>query len=120
MLEEIDLDLSPYKIIVVNPGIPINTREAFAEITPALPEVPVKEIIKKPIHSWKTELKNDFENTIFQKYPAIEKIKNEMYNAGAIYASMSGSGSSVYGIFSKDEMPRISFPADYFVRELNG
>ena len=120
LLEEIDLDLRPYKIIVVNPGILINTKEAFAGITPGMPEVPVREIIKKPIHSWKAELKNDFEKTIFQKYPTIGKIKNDLYASGALYASMSGTGSTVYGIFSKDEMPRISFPADYFVRELNG
>jgi 4-diphosphocytidyl-2-C-methyl-D-erythritol kinase len=110
LLEEIELDLSTYKILLVNPGIHINTKEAFAGITPALPEVSVKDIIKKPIHSWKDELKNDFEKTIFKKYPVIEQIKNKMYSNGALYASMSGTGSTVYGIFSKDQMPGILFP----------
>ena len=120
LLEEIDLDLSPYKIILANPGIAINTREAFAGITPARPEVSVRKIIKKPIEAWKKELKNDFEKTIFSQYPEIAKIKNEMYNAGALYASMSGSGSTVFGIFSKQQSPAISFPSNYFVQELNG
>jgi 4-diphosphocytidyl-2-C-methyl-D-erythritol kinase len=120
LLEEIDLDLSSYKIVLANPGIAINTREAFTRITPARPEVSVREIIKKPIEAWKNELNNDFEKTIFSQYPGIAKIKNEMYNAGAVYASMSGSGSTVFGIFSKQQSPAISFPSNYFVRELNG
>jgi 4-diphosphocytidyl-2-C-methyl-D-erythritol kinase len=120
ILEEIDLDLSPYKIVLANPGIAINTREAFTGITPALPEVSIKEIIKRPIEDWKNELKNDFEKTIFSHYPVIAKIKDDMYDAGALYASMSGSGSTVFGIFSKQQSPRLSFPSNYFVRELNG
>lgn len=118
--EEINLDLSPYKIVLANPGFAINTREAFTGIKPALPEVSIKEIIKRPIETWKDDLKNDFEEIIFPQYPGIEKIKNDMYNAGALYASMSGSGSSVFGIFSKQKSPGISFPSHYFVRELNG
>lgn len=119
VLEEIKLDLSPYKILLVYPDFPINTREAFAGIKPALPEVSIMEIIKKPIETWRAELKNDFEKTIFPQYPGIAKIKNDMYNAGAIYASMSGSGSSVFGIFPKQHAAGISFPSNYFVRELN-
>src|SRR5258705_2095800 len=120
LLEEIDLDLSPYKIVLANPGIAINTREAFAGITPASPKASIREIIKKPIETWKKELKNDFEKTIFSQYPGIAKIKKEMYNAGALYASMSGSGSTVFGIFSKQQSTSLSFPSNYFVRELNG
>jgi 4-diphosphocytidyl-2-C-methyl-D-erythritol kinase len=120
LLEEINLDLSAYKILVVNPGFAINTREAFTGIKPAIPEVSIREIIKKPIEEWRADLKNDFEKTIFSQYPVIAKIKNDMYNAGALYASMSGSGSSVFGIFSKQQSPVISFPSHYFVRELNG
>ncbi len=118
--EKINLDLSPYKIVLVYPGFAINTREAFTEIKPALPEVSIKEIIKRPIETWKADLKNDFEQTIFSQYPAIEKIKNELYNAGALYASLSGSGSSVFGIFSKQNKIDIPFPSNYFVRELTG
>jgi 4-diphosphocytidyl-2-C-methyl-D-erythritol kinase len=120
LLEEIDLDLSAYKILLVNPGIEISTGEAFAGTKPARPEVSVKTIIKKSIEAWRNELKNDFEKVIFPKYPEIENIKNDMYQAGALYASMSGSGSSVYGFFSKEKKSAISFPSHYFVRELNG
>ncbi len=120
LLEEINLDLSPYKIVLANPGIAINTREAFAGIIPALHGVSVREIIKKPIEAWKNELKNDFEEIIFPHYPDIAKIKNDMYRAGALYASMSGSGSTVFGIFSKDKSPGMTFPSNYFVRESTG
>ncbi len=120
LLEEINLDLSPYKIILANPGIAINTREAFEGIAPARPEISVREIIKKPIEAWKNELKNDFEEIIFPQYPGIAKIKKDMYRAGALYASMSGSGSTVFGIFSKEKSRGLSFPGNYFVRELTG
>ncbi len=120
LLEEINLDLSNYKIILANPGIGINTREAFCGITPALPAVSIKEIIKKPIEAWKDELVNDFEKVVFPEYPAIAKLKDGFYNAGAIYAAMSGSGSTVYGIFPKEQSPGLSFPSNYFVRESLG
>jgi 4-diphosphocytidyl-2-C-methyl-D-erythritol kinase len=120
LLEEIKLDLSPYKIVLVKPDLPINTREAFTGITPFKPGISIRDIIIKPIEAWKNELKNDFEETIFLQYPGIAKIKNDLYNAGAIYASMSGSGSTVYGIYSKTQSTNLSFPSNYFVRELNG
>jgi 4-diphosphocytidyl-2-C-methyl-D-erythritol kinase len=120
LLEEINLDLSPYKIVLVKPDFAINTREAFSGIKPAKPEISIKEIINRPIEAWRAELKNDFEEKIFQTYPVIAKIKNDLYNAGAMYASMSGSGSAVFGIFSKQQSVDISFPPHYFVRELNG
>jgi 4-diphosphocytidyl-2-C-methyl-D-erythritol kinase len=120
LMEEINLDLSQYKIILVNPGFAVNTREAFSGITPSIPEVSIKEIIKKPVATWRNELTNDFEKTVFLRHPAIADIKDEFYKAGAVYASMSGSGSSVYGIFSKTQSVAISFPPNYFVRELIG
>lgn len=120
LMEEITLDLSPFTIVLANPGIAINTREAFAEITPSRTEISVKEIISKPVETWKNDLTNDFEKTIFPQYPEIAKIKTDMYRAGALYASMSGSGSTVFGIFSKEKSPGMSFPSNYFVRELTG
>jgi 4-diphosphocytidyl-2-C-methyl-D-erythritol kinase len=104
----------------VKPEFGINTKEAFEGIIPAKPEISIIEIISKPIKAWKDELKNDFEKIIFLKYPEIAKIKNDLYNSGAIYVSMSGSGSAVYGIFSKKQSVTISFPPKYFVRELIG
>ena len=117
-LEKIDFDLSGYKIAVVNPDIHINTGWAFTQLTPALPVKSIKNIIHQPINTWKGELKNDFEEPVFKQHPEIKSIKDELYNKGAIYASMSGSGSSVYGILKKEETIKLSFPAKYFVKEL--
>jgi 4-diphosphocytidyl-2-C-methyl-D-erythritol kinase len=117
-LEPIALNLSAYTFVIVNPGIHVNTAEAFSLVTPALPSISVKQIIQQPVETWRGELKNDFEEAIFSKYPEIKNIKEELYKAGAVYASMSGSGSTVYGIFEKDKESRLSFPAAYFVKRL--
>lgn len=119
ILKEIDLNLSPYKFLLVNPGITINTAHAFSNITPAIPDQPVKEIIRKPIESWKEHLTNNFEKTVFIKFPEIKSIKDNLYHSGAIYASLSGSGSSVFGIFRKEEIISYTFPEHYFIKELN-
>lgn len=116
--ERIAIDLSNYKFLIVNPGIHVDTGSMFATIKPAKPEKPLKEIISGPIEKWKAEMKNDFEKVIFPLYPEIARIKDELYNSGAVYASMSGSGSSVYGIFPKQQFINNIFPSNYFVREL--
>jgi 4-diphosphocytidyl-2-C-methyl-D-erythritol kinase len=118
IMEPIQLDLSAYTFIIVNPGIHVATGWAFSQITPTMPKVSIKEIIKQPIATWKDALKNDFEEAVLQAHPAIKKIKDRLYNAGAVYASMSGSGSTVYGIFEKQIQPIIDFPADYFLQIL--
>jgi 4-diphosphocytidyl-2-C-methyl-D-erythritol kinase len=120
ILERITLDLSNYKIVFVHSRIHISTAWAFVNIDPCRPSIQIKEVIKEPIQMWKQELKNDFENPVFSKYPEIKKIKDTLYNAGAIYASMSGSGSAVYGILEKEKHINLPFPADYFVKVLNG
>ena len=102
LLEGIDITLAGYKIVIVNPGIHVNTGWAFSQITPAEPQKKLKEIIAQPIATWKAELINDFEAPVFEKYPEIKNIKEELYNKGAAYAAMSGSGSTVYGIFEKE------------------
>ena len=117
-LEPLALDLSCYRFIIVHPGIPIITSQIFSEITPTGTAKPIKEIIKQPIETWRNELKNDFEEPVFKNYPEVKKIKNELYESGSIYASMSGSGSAVYGIFEKDHTGIPEFPNTYFVREL--
>lgn len=116
-LQEIALDLSPYKIVVVNPGIHINTGWAFGQITPKPATTDLTQLFGKPMPLWKEELTNDFEPPVFQKYPEIENIKTTLYGQGALYAAMSGTGSTVYGLFKKDEVPAISFPLHYFVKE---
>jgi len=120
ILEPVSLDLSTYKFIIVNPGIHINTANAFSAINLALPTKSLKEIVQQPINSWKNELVNDFEKTVFHQYPEIGLIKNKLYDKGAVYASMSGSGSTVYGIFKKDAVADHHFPPHYLLRELNG
>jgi 4-diphosphocytidyl-2-C-methyl-D-erythritol kinase len=119
IMEPITLDLSAYKFIIVNPGIHISTAKAFSGVAPALPARSVKEIIQQPIDTWKNELANDFEKSVFPEYPEIESIKSRLYENGAKYASMSGSGSTVYGIFKKEGITNLQFPSHYFVKELN-
>ena len=119
ILEQVNIDLGFYKFILVNPGIHIHTANAFAQTTPALPQQSIKDIIQQPVAKWKERLKNDFEISAFKQFPEIKKIKDELYNAGAVYASMSGSGSTVYGIFEKEKDVQLNFPQQYFVREVN-
>lgn len=100
-MDSIDLDLSDYEIRLVNPDIHISTKEAFSGVVLETPEQAVEQIIQLPIKEWKNKLKNDFEDSVFAKYPQLEKIKEDLYNNGAIYASMSGSGSVFFGVFEK-------------------
>ena len=100
-MTSIDLDLSNYEIRLVNPDIHISTKEAYSGIVPKTPVLPVEKIIELPIIEWKGKLKNDFEESIFEKHLQLEGIKDELYKQGSIYSSMSGSGSIVFGIFEK-------------------
>jgi 4-diphosphocytidyl-2-C-methyl-D-erythritol kinase len=118
VLKEIDLDLSGYVAIIINPGIHINTGWAFSQIKPAIPTRSIESIMQQPITTWRSDLANDFENPVFEKYPTIKSIKETLYQNGAIYAAMSGSGSSIFGIFAKGNVPAISFPESYFVRSV--
>ncbi|RYZ26351.1 MAG: 4-(cytidine 5'-diphospho)-2-C-methyl-D-erythritol kinase [Chitinophagaceae bacterium] len=115
-LENISLDLSGYKFVLVNPQVHINTGWAFSQINPISGRQSLEEIIHRPIESWKKNLRNDFEAAVFHHYPEIENIKTALYKEGALYASMTGSGSTVFGIFQKDASPSLPFPAHYFVK----
>ncbi|KAB3744572.1 4-(cytidine 5'-diphospho)-2-C-methyl-D-erythritol kinase [Phocaeicola vulgatus] len=99
LFEPVELSLKGYHIILIKPDIFVSTRDAFAEIKPVRPAVSLKEIVKQPMETWKNSMKNDFEDSVFKKFPEIAAIKDELYDLGAVYAAMSGSGSSVYGIF---------------------
>jgi 4-diphosphocytidyl-2-C-methyl-D-erythritol kinase len=93
-------------LVIINPGLHINTREAYSYCRPKEPETKLKELYNLDLAEWKDLIINDFEDIIFRIYPQIADIKNTLYNMGAIYSSMSGSGSSVYGIFNlKPEIP---------------
>lgn len=98
-LQEIDLDVGGKFLAVHNPGIHISTQEAYANVDPREVEHSIQELLTKPIQEWQTELKNDFEQSVFHNHPEIERLKKQMINAGALYASMTGSGSTVFGIF---------------------
>ena len=118
-LEEINLDLSAYKIVLINPKIHINTGWAFTQTAPSSPEKNIREIIQQPVSLWKENLLNDFEKPVFKAHPSIQKIKTELYDTGAVYASMSGSGSSVFGLFYKDSFVKtVTFPNTYFIKEI--
>lgn len=114
ILEEIKIDLSNYKIAVVHPGIHIHTGWAFSQLKSFHPRSSLKEIIQLPVEQWKNALINDFEEVIFPHYPKLKKIKEDLYRAGAVYASMSGSGSALYGIFNSS--PELNFSKDYLVK----
>lgn len=100
-LEEVEISFENYYLILVKPEIFVSTKDAFSAIKPATPSKNLKDIVKHPIEEWKNLMFNDFEKSIFPKFPMIEHIKEKLYALGAIYASMTGSGSSVYAIFNK-------------------
>lgn len=110
-LEEINLSLKGYYIVLVKPDVFVSTKDAFSKITPQKPTMNLKEIAKLPITAWKDYMVNDFEKSIFSLHPIVGNIKDELYKKGALYASMSGSGSSVYGIFENSLIDiEASFP----------
>lgn len=114
----VSLSLKGYQIWLVKPDIFVSTREAFAQIKPHCPDISLKEIAQLPIREWKDRMVNDFEESVFPQFPAIAEIKEEMYMQGAVYASMSGSGSSVYGIFEADTIiPEVNFGEKAFIHK---
>ncbi len=102
IIEKFDLDLSGYQLVLIHPGIHISTQEAYSEIQPRSSSINWKSIQKENIFEWSKILSNDFENTVFKRYPKIKELKASLYLQGAIYAQMSGSGSAVYGIFKNE------------------
>tara|TARA_B100001939_G_scaffold329053_1_gene324923 strand:+ start:879 stop:1667 length:789 start_codon:yes stop_codon:yes gene_type:complete len=105
LLNPINLDLSNYHLLVVKSDVFVSTKEAFSAIVPQKTVFSLEDEIKIPIEKWR--MKNDFEDIIFPQYPELSEIKKSLIQAGALYASMSGSGSSIYGIFSKK--PQLEF-----------
>lgn len=114
----VEVDLSAHKIVLVNPGVHVSTKKAFSNLKPAAPEKSTREIIAQPISTWKDELINDFEKNVFEEFPSIKEIKDNLYDSGAVYASMTGSGSTVYGIFHADAKMDVDFPENYFCKTL--
>ena len=100
-MNEIDLDLSAYELKFIFPELHISTAEAYGGVILKYPETNLLDLMSKPIENWKGEVKNDFEISAFEKYPELEKMKEKLYADGAIYASMTGSGSVIYGVVLK-------------------
>ncbi|GAB3954851.1 4-(cytidine 5'-diphospho)-2-C-methyl-D-erythritol kinase [Spirosoma harenae] len=99
VFSEISVDLTGYHILLVYPNLAISTAEAYAGVRPRRPETPLLDQLKAPIDAWQNTIHNDFEDSLFPRYPILSQLKKQLYEAGAVYASMSGSGSTVYGIF---------------------
>ena len=120
---DIDLSLKDYYIVLIKPDIAISTAEAYSGVTPASPDYDLRETLKLPLNKWKDVVKNDFEKSLFPKYPRLKAIKDALYNIGAEYASMSGSGSSIFGIFkespNKSDINKFIETGDFvFINEL--
>lgn len=115
ILNPIELSLAGYKLVLINPNIHVSTQQAFQHLSLKTdPRTSIENIIlTEPIEQWKSLVFNDFEESIFNQFPAIQTIKNELYQQGALYASMTGTGSTVYGIFDQ-EIELSGFPEDYF------
>jgi 4-diphosphocytidyl-2-C-methyl-D-erythritol kinase len=118
LLQAVQLDLSAYSFLVVHPGVHINTGWAFSQLTPAPSSQSLKDIIQQPVTNWRSVLKNDFEAPVCKQHPDLQTIPEKLYEAGALYASMTGSGSCFYGIFPKEQLPALQWPAHYAVFNL--
>lgn len=101
-LTPIELSLKDYYLAIVRPNIPVPTKEAFSRIKPHMPAKNCLDIVRQPIDTWRHELVNDFEESVFALHPEIGAVKQRLYNLGAVYAAMSGSGSALFGMFKKE------------------
>lgn len=115
ILSPAEVSLTGSYLVLINPGIHIGTKEAYSGVNPATPKVKIEEVLADRSR-WKEELVNDFEQSIFRNHPEIAAIKSQLYQAGAYYAAMSGSGSSVFGLF-ETKPSEIDFPEHYFCFE---
>ena len=102
ILTEYQVDLDSYDLQVLTPeGVAVSTKEAYAGIRPHMPEVPLREALKRPVEEWQDVLVNDFEETVFANHPELAAIKRSLYDSGAVYACMSGSGSALFALYRK-------------------
>ena len=115
-LEPVDRLLAGWQLVLVKPPVSVGTAEAYAGVTPRRSERPLTDILyRTPIEQWRECVVNDFEPSVFARYPIIARIKSELYRLGAVYASMSGSGSTVFGIFDRTKNVDLSCFQDMFV-----
>lgn len=118
ILEPFKINLDGYKILLLKPNIHINTGNAFKKVSFIGEHCDLKLALQKPIETWKDSIFNDFEQIIFPENPLLEELKNNLYKYGAVYASMSGSGSTIYGIFAENIEIDTTFPL-YFAQWVN-
>jgi 4-diphosphocytidyl-2-C-methyl-D-erythritol kinase len=115
VFEPIELDLTGYSCVVVYPGLHITTAEAYSKVIPQEPATDIRFVLKQDVKTWKDVLYNDFETSLFPTYPQLSELKNNLYEAGAAFASMTGSGSAVYGLFKGEVPANLVFPDNYLV-----
>jgi 4-diphosphocytidyl-2-C-methyl-D-erythritol kinase len=108
LMEPIELDLSNYSIQLISPELHISTVAAFKAITPKPARFDLRRLPDMQVKDWRGQIMNDFEEPVFRQHPGLKDIKHQLYNNGALYASMTGSGSSIYGIFPKGQMAVVS------------
>ena len=102
ILEPFDIDLSDYRLEVTVPeGIAVSTADAYRGIVPRIPDIPLREVLARPVPEWKGLLVNDFETTVFTRFPALAELKQSLYDRGAVYAAMSGSGSALFALWRR-------------------
>jgi 4-diphosphocytidyl-2-C-methyl-D-erythritol kinase len=112
VLQPVDLNLRGYHLVLINPGIHVSTAAAFAGIVPGQPAQSLHNMWQLPVEDWRSAIQNQFEASVFALHPEIENIKQRLYDLGAVYASMSGSGSTVYGLFKQPV--ELDFATGYF------
>ncbi len=115
-LYPVAVNLAEYYLKLINPGIHIGTAEAYQGIIFPTDPTPVKDVIVSPVVEWKDKLINDFEYTAFNRYPELAGIKDKLYKEGAIYAAMTGSGSTLFGIYSNQ--PSLTFDSDSYLEKI--
>jgi len=115
LLESFKLDLTKFTFVVIIPPIPINTKNAYRFVKPFVPDESLKMSLLSNLENWKNVVYNNFEDSVFPQYPEIQGIKKTLYENGAFYAALSGSGSAVFGIFQNKIMLKNLFPSTYFL-----
>ena len=116
ILEPVALDLSGYALLIVNPGIHVSTADAFREISLRKEVTDLRIAIQNPVDQWKKLVVNDFETMVCQKHPSLLQLKQQLHNLGALYASMTGSGSTFYALFEKKIVSPLNFPPGSFYK----
>jgi len=120
VLEELEFSLEDYQLVLLKPPAGVSTAEAYSGIVPLPAPVNLRDMGKWNVREWREKVYNDFEKSVFRKYPQIAELKQTLYAAGALYASMTGSGSAVYGIFEKKEKIDLDCPGCFVWQENQG